>query len=133
MKTKLYFLLALAVLTAAVVGCVNTVSGRKTAAVPWMRDRIEGHYDRSVDQVYTAACAVMRDNGAINFTGEMNSATNLVKFIEGKVRQCNVWIRTEQIEPAESSVIVQVRTAKGGTDLLLAHQLEKEIALKLVR
>jgi hypothetical protein len=32
-----------------------------------------------------------------------------------------------------TAVIVQVRTKGGGRDLDLAHELEKQIALKLVR
>jgi hypothetical protein len=134
MKTKLYFLLALTVVTAVVVGCVNTVSGRRTAtAMPWARDRVEGRYERPLEQVFTAAREVMRENGAIDSDGELHNTVSPARFIEGKVKQCNVWIRVEQIAPGVTSVIVQTRTTKGGTNLELAHELEKEIALKLAR
>jgi hypothetical protein len=115
------------------VGCVNTVSGRKTAAVPWKRDHIEGRYERTLDQVFAASREVMLANGAIETDGELHNTVNPAKFIEGKVKQCNVWIRVEQIAPGVTSVIVQVRTTKGGTNLELTHELEKEIALKLSR
>ena len=133
MKTKFYFLLALAVLAAVVVGCVNTVSGRKTAAVPWMRDRVEGRYERTLDQVFAASREVMLANGTIDTDGELHNTANPAKFVEGKAKQCNVWIRVEQIAPGVTSVIVQARTTRGGTNLELAHELEKEIALKLAR
>jgi len=56
-----------------------------------------------------------------------------VKTCEGKVNQRSVWVRVEQIDPKISSVRVQTRTKGGGTDADLAHELEKQIALKLVK
>jgi hypothetical protein len=133
MKTKIYFLLALTVMTAGVVGCINTVSGRKTAAVPWKRDRVEGRYERTLEQVFAAAREVMLANGTINIDGELHNTVNPARFIEAKVKQCNVWVRVEQIAPGVTSVVVQTRTTKGGTNLELAIELEKEVALKLAR
>ena len=60
---KTIFFAALAVIGIAAVGCIGTVSGTRTAAVPFVKDRIEGRYERSVDEVFSAAKAVITDNG----------------------------------------------------------------------
>jgi len=56
-----------------------------------------------------------------------------VLALEGKVNQRNVWISVEQIDSKVSAVIVQARTKAGGKDIELCHDLEKQVALKLVR
>jgi len=50
--------------------------------------------------------------------------------LRGKVNQRNVWIRVAAETPQVTQVTVQARTGVGG-DVDLAHELEKEIALKL--
>jgi hypothetical protein len=57
--------------------------------------------------------------------------TNTVKTVQGKVNQRNVWVRIEAIDPKVTAVIVQTRTPGGASDIDLAHQIEKEIALEL--
>jgi hypothetical protein len=56
----------------------------------------------------------------------------MVKTVTGKINQRSVWIRVEQLEPKVTGVTVQARTQGGGSDLNLAHEVEKQIALKLV-
>lgn len=130
MKTKIFALLAGLALVA--VGCISTVSGNKTGAVPFVRDRIEGRYERPMPKVYQAAKEVLQFNGMV--TAESTLAnTNAVRALEGKVNNRSVWIRVEQIDPKYTEVTVQARTKWGGRDLDLVHELEKEIALKLVR
>ena len=136
MKTKIFAaLLALAVV--AVVGCVDTVAGRKTAGVPLIKDTIEARYDKPLDQVYEAAKTVIRDNGTLVSEhvvyGRTNTVDNLAKVVEGRVNQRSVLVRVEQREPSISDVAVQVRTQGGGADIDLAAQIDKQIALKLVR
>jgi len=115
-------------------GCVNTVSGRKTAAVPLVRDSVEGRYERSVAQVYEAAKEVIRFNGQL-----VNEVTRYaddgvsVMALEGMVQDRKVYMGVKQEDQQVSSITVQVRTSGGGTDLSLAHELEKQVALKLVR
>ena len=96
-----------------------------------MKDKIEGRYERPVDEVFNAAKDVIRANGTLTKESILSSETNVVKAVEGRVNQRSVWVRVEQIDPKVSSVQVQARTKAGGTDIDLAHQLEKEIALKL--
>jgi hypothetical protein len=131
MKTKFFAaLLGLAVIAA---GCVDTVSGRKTAGVPFIKDRIEARYERSVDDCFNAAKQVVTESGVLNNEGIMHDQTNLVKTVEGKVNQRTVWIRVEQVEPRISAVSVQTRTSGGGSDIDLAALIDKQIALKLAR
>lgn len=112
-------------------GCVSTVTERSTPGMPFIKDRVEGRYERSVDQVFGAAKAVVRKNGVLVNEGTLYNETNLVKTVEGKVDQRNVWVRVEAVDPKVTSVVVQTRTPAGGADLDLAHELEKEIALEL--
>ena len=133
MKNKFLSLVSCAVVAFAVVGCVNTVTGNKKAAVPFLRDRVQARYERSLDKVTAAATTVLTRNGTIGTSGSLHSQTNAVNIIEGKARQCNVWIRLEALEPRLTEVTVQTRTTRGGTDLPLAQELDKEIALELAR
>jgi len=131
MKTKIFpgLLGALVIVT----GCVNTVSGRKTAGMPFIKDSIEGRYERSVDQVFEAAKEVIKFHGTLINESILHTETNQVKTVEGKVNQRTVWVRVEAADPKITTVTVQTRTAGGGSDVDLAHEIEKQIALKLVR
>jgi len=132
MNTKvLVGVLALAALLAA--GCVKNVSGGRTAGVPWVKDRIEGRYQRPVDVVFNAAKDVVLENGILNNESVLHNETNQVKTLVGKVNQRSVFIRVSPVEPKVTSVIVQARIPGGGADVDLAHQLEKQIALKLIQ
>jgi hypothetical protein len=135
MKTKLF---AAALLTLALaVGCVSTVNGRKTAGLPFARDTIEARYERPMSQVYDAAKDVIAFNGAvINETilhGQTNALNDVAKVVEGKVHQRTVWVRVLQLDPKVTAVTVQARTSGGGGDIDLAAEIDKQIALKLVR
>lgn len=135
MKT---FLSALLLATAVVNwGCVKTVSGDTTAGVPFLHDKVEAQYDRPMEQVYAAALDVIKSNGTVSdekiLHGQTGGVTDIVKTIEGKVRERTVWIRVQQVDSKVSSLTVQARTKGGGSDLDLAAMLDKQIALKLVR
>jgi Protein of unknown function (DUF3568) len=135
MTTKLFAaFLGVAVLAA---GCVSTVSGRKTAGVPFVNDKITARYPRPTDDVYQAAKEVISSNGVlVNETilhGQTNALDNVAKVIQGKINQRTVWVRIEQTEPKITDVTVQARTQGGGADIALAAQVDKLIALKLVR
>jgi hypothetical protein len=122
-----------AILGAIVVGagCVSTVNDRSTAGWPFLKDKVEGRYERSVPQVFEAAKAIVRKNGVLVNESTLYSQTNAVKTVEGKVNQRSVYIRVEAVDPKVTGVTVQTRTSGGGSDLDLAHELEKEIALEL--
>lgn len=129
---KIIFAMSLGVVLVG-AGCVSTVDERKTAGVPFIKDRIEGRYERTVEQVADAAKEVVRSNGVLVNESTLYNQTNAVKTVEGKVNQRTVWVRIEGIDPKVTAVTVQTRTPGGGSDIDLAHDLEKQIALKLVR
>jgi hypothetical protein len=131
MKTTISTILLGVVLAGA--GCVSTVDERKTAGVPFIKDRVEGRYERTVDQVAAAARQVVSANGVLVNESTIYSQTNAVKTIEGKVSQRTVWVRVQEVDPKVTLVTVQTRTSGGGSDLDLAHEIEKQIALKLVQ
>jgi len=129
MKTKLFMGWLGAVLV--VTGCVSTVSGGKTAAVPFVKDQVSGRYERSPEEVLTAARAVITSMGVLSKEGTLLIPANQPKTLQGKVNERNVWVRVEAIDPKITEVTVQTRTSAGGTDIDLAAQIEKQIAIKL--
>ena len=135
MKAKLFA--ALCGLTILAVGCVSTVTGSKTPGVPFIKDKIQSRYERPLDEVYQAAKDVVSQQGTLvdehTIYGVTNSLNHLAKVVEGRINQRSVWVRVEQVEPSISDVTVQTRTQGGGADIDLAAQIDKEIALKLVR
>ena len=131
MKEKIFLALIGASLIGA--GCVSTVTGRTSFGVPFVKDSVEGHYERPLDQVYDAAKEVVKFNGTLVNESILHTETNMVKTVEGKVNQRSVWIRVEAMDPRVTGVAVQTRTKGGGTDVDLAHEIEKQIALKLVK
>jgi len=135
MKIKFFVgLIGVAVLAA---GCVNTVTGEKTVGVPFIKDTMESRYERPADQVFEAAKAAIRDQGVLVHEGTLyvqtNAVGNVVKTVEGKVNQRSVYVRVEQIDAKVSDVTVQTRTQAGVSDIDLAAQIDKQIALKLAR
>jgi hypothetical protein len=129
MKTKLFVgLLGLLIVAA---GCVDTVTGRKTAAVPFKKDSVAGYYQHPLDQVFAAVIKTIEFNGTLDNEGVLHNQTNLVKIAEGRVNARRVWVRVQATDPKLTYVEVQTRTKGGGTDLDLAHDLEKQIALRL--
>jgi hypothetical protein len=130
MKTKIC--VALAGVAIVAIGCVKTVSNDKAGAVPFVKDKMEGRYERPMRTVYQAAKDVLAFNGMITAESTLATTNDVAALaLEGKVNQRSVWIRVEQVDPKITAVIVQARNKWGGRDLELVHELEKEIALKL--
>ena len=128
MKTILFAAMLAAGLL--VIGCVNTVNDHSTAGMPFTKDRVEGRYPRTVDQVFQAAKDVIKKNGVL-VNESILYQTNMVKTIEAKVNQCSVYVRVEPVDPKITSIIVQARTSGGGSAIDTAHELEKQVALQL--
>jgi hypothetical protein len=131
MKISFFAILLGALLAGS--GCVSTVDEHSTAGVPFVKDKVGGQYERTVDQIAAAARQVITSNGVLVNETTLYKHTNPVKTVEGKINQRSVWVRIESIDPKVSAVTVQTRTAGGGSDLDLAHEVEKQIALKLVQ
>ena len=61
-----------------------------------------------------------------------HDTNNGVRSLLGKVNDCNVWVRVaSEDDPKVTSIIVEARTKWGNSNIDLAHEVEKEIALKL--
>src|SRR5206468_9301269 len=121
MKEKLFLALIGASLIGA--GCVPTVTGRTSMGVPFVKDSVEGHYERPLDQVYDAAKEVVKFNGTLVNESILHTETNMVKTVEGKVNQRSVWVRVEAMDTKITGVMVQTRTTGGMSDIDLAHEI----------
>ena len=129
MKTKVLAGLCGVLLVAT--GCVSTVTGDRTAAVPFIKDTFEGRYKETPENVWKAAREVVKDNGVLTKEGTNYTGTNEVRVIQGKVNERLIWVRVMPVDAEVTSVAVQARTLGGSPDPNLTHQLEKEIAIKL--
>ena len=127
MKMKLLALCLIAALAGLAAGCVETVDGRSEMGVPFIKDKVEGRYERSVPQVLEAARAV------IKFNGQLVSDNTVNNSLEGKINQVSIWVRVDEIDPVKpvSRVQVQARNRGGGSDVDLAHEIEKQIGIQL--
>jgi uncharacterized protein DUF3568 len=128
---KKIFFAAFAGLVIVTAGCVSTVSGTHTAALTWSKDNVTERYQRTVDQVYQAAVAVVQNNGVLVTEYIPHDNTNVVRSLTGKVNERNVWIRVEAVDPNVTEVTVQSRSTTGISDVALASQLVTDIALQL--
>ena len=99
--------------------------------MPVFRDRIEGRYERPIAQVFDASKRALNAFGNISAEGSLHTSSNQVRTIQGYVNQNTIYMRVEAVTPTVTSVIVQVRSKWGGTDIQAAHDLEKRVALEL--
>ncbi len=127
MKNKFFTMLAAAALAVFVSGCTTIVDGHMRAAVPFVKDKIVSRYQRPVAQIFAAAKEVLEKEGKLNSVDTLNNS------IAAKVDTRNVWIKVKEVDPTVSEVVVQVRKRNGGTDIDLASEIDKKIALQLVR
>lgn len=131
---KLVALLGGLALGLVATGCYPKVSGGVRFGVPFAKDEVYGLYEKPLDAVYSAALAVINDKGVVNTEStKREDATNIVKTIVGRYDQRNVYIRVQPQDVNLTLIRVQARTTAGGTDLPLAHTIEKEVALRLAR
>ncbi len=127
MKKQLLIVFIAGALLALAAGCVSTVDGRVKPGMPFVKDKFESRYERPLDKVMEAA------RETIKFNGTLYSEDIITKTLEGKVDTRTVWVKLDEVEPKITRVIVQVRTKGGGTDLDLAREIDKQIALHLQR
>jgi hypothetical protein len=125
MKSKIFALLGLSSALVFTAGCYTTVEGRTKPGMPFVKDSIEGRYERPQGQIFAAARKVLEYKGTLT---EENSVT---KTLAARVDTRTVRVRVEELEPNLCRVIVQARTKSGMGDVDLAAQIEKEIALQL--
>lgn len=131
MKTKIFAAVAGVAILLGLSACVSTVTDQHTAGVPLLKDSFANRYERTVDQAFEAAKVVISNSGILSTESILHNQTNMVKTLEGKINQRNVWVRVEAVDPKVTSVTVQTRTPGGGPDMDLAHQVATEIGIKL--
>jgi hypothetical protein len=124
MNTKL---LALIVggMTVAFAGCVSTVDGKKQAGVPFVSDTVEGRYERTFDQVWTATRDALKQNGVLTVENVVGHT------FEAKVDQRTVWVLVESLNKNLTRLVIQVRTKGGGADRDLGSFLREQVAVRL--
>jgi len=129
MNKKIFAIFAGAAIIAT--GCVHTVTDSTTFAVSYGRDSVAGRYQRPLKEVYDASVKVIGENGVLLTEHIPHDYTNEVRSLEGRVSDCKVYIRVQQIDPQVSQVDVEARTKMGRVNIDLVHELEKDIALEL--
>ena len=125
MKLKLISLCALALFACVLSGCVNTVDGRQSVGIPFIKDKKEALYTRSPMEIWNAAKDVLSFNGRLYGEDVMQST------LEASVNTRTVWVKVEPVDASTTRVIVQARTKGGGSDVDLASDIDKQIALRL--
>lgn len=125
MKKKLFALLASGSLVAFLTGCWTDLDGHMHGGVPLVKDRIESRYERSVDQILTAAKQVL------SYNGTLTSENTITKTLAAKIDTRTVDVKVTEVEPKVSRVVVQARRKGGTPDIDLASEIDKQIALRL--
>jgi hypothetical protein len=130
MNIKLFVLCLLTVLTGLLTGCVETLDGHTEPGVPFFKDKVEGRYERSLAQVLDASRAVIKFNGQLISDNVVNNS------LEGRIDQMWVFVKVDEIDGGAGGksltrVTVQARNKFGGTNVDLAHEIEKQIAIQL--
>jgi hypothetical protein len=125
MKLKLISLCALTAVGFLLCGCVTSLDGRQNAGIPFIKDKIEARYPRSPMEIWNAAKDVL------NFNGRLYSEDVLKSTLEASVNTRTVWVKVEPVDQSTTRVVVQARTKGGGSDIDLASEIDKQIALRL--
>ena len=122
---KCFLLVCAGAATLWISGCVTSVDGRSHMGNPLVKDKIEGRYERTPLEAWTAAKDVLAYNGQVTSADVMRST------LEAVVNNRNVWIKVEAADEKVTRVIIQTRTRGGSTDLDLAGELKSQIAVRL--
>ena len=108
-------------------GCYTSGDGDVKAGMPFKKDKITSRYERPASAVIPAA------REAVAMYGALTGDDSVKSVIEAKINQRTVWVKIIEEEPNLTTVITQVRTKMGGTDIELAAEIDKQIALRLPR
>ena len=108
------------------VGCVNTVDGHKRGGWPMSKDKIESTYERPMAQVVNAALEVLKFNGALTSHNVVNNS------MVARVNTRTVYVHIEQVDAVVTRIVTQVRTQGGGSDIVLASEIDKQVGMRLV-
>ena len=119
------YLFALVIL---ITGCYSTASGGKKFGLP-RKDSFESLYQRPVEELYDAAVRVLDHNGNIfhqdRLTNTLSARVNTTTV--------HVHVTASEDQPGVSRIKVQCRRSMNRADQDLCAELDKQIALQLVR
>ncbi|HVY70875.1 MAG TPA: DUF3568 family protein [Verrucomicrobiae bacterium] len=127
MKKHFLALAGVALAMTLSTGCYSTIDGSTHGGVAMGKDKIESRYERPTEQVWKAAREVLQRNGTLE--GE----NTISHVIWAKVDTRTVYVKVQEVEPKVTGVTVQVHRKGGGGDVDLAAEIDKQIALQLVR
>ena len=128
MRLKCFLgLMTMPLIIGSLNGCYSTADGGTKAGMPWLKDSVVGRYERPVDQIFEAAIEVIRFNGAIESENSINHS------LIGRIDTRKIWVQVQEESPTITRVEVQSRTKYGRPDVDLASEIEKQIALQLMR
>ena len=125
MTFRLILLCVASSMAAISVGCISTPQG-KQFGVPGMRDTVVSRYERPLDQVINSAREVLSRTGSITGDDVVNNA------VSAKIDNRSVWVTVSEVEPLVTEVKVRVRSSRGTADLVIAAEIDKQIALGLI-
>lgn len=126
MKLNWIFCLTIAITALGLAGCVETLDNRKRATWnPVAKDRVEGRYDRTPAEIWSAAKDVLKHQGTL--VGE----DTLKNVLQGSVDQRTVWVKVDEFDAKATRVLVQAHTKGGLPDLEMAAFIDKQIAIRL--
>lgn len=108
-------------------GCTNVPGKGSRFKVPFIKNGFVSRYERSPDQVREAALKVLATQGQLTMNDVVNSQ------IAARVDNRDVVVYIQSIESGITEVITQIHNKWGGTDLNLAREIDKQIALQLPR
>jgi hypothetical protein len=125
MNLKLVAVFVLSCAAVLVSGCVSTVDGQMRAGLPFVKDSLVSRYERPPAQIVSAARIVINRNGQL--TGDNIVNNTLV----GRIDTRTVWVQVTPLDERVTQVVTQVRTKGGRSDLDLASEIDKQIAVQL--
>lgn len=125
MRKNAFVLIGISTLLVLAAGCVRTVDNRREYGNPLVKDKVVRVYERPVMQCWAAAKDVLAANGTVINEDVMQST------VSARIDTRTVRVKTESIDPKMTRITTQVRTKTGNSDLDLAGEIDKQIALRL--
>lgn len=124
MTFRLFLLCVASSLAAVSVGCISTP--QETIRGARREDTVVSRYERPMDQVINSAREVLSRTGTITGDDVVNNA------VSAKIDNRSVWVSVSEVEPLVTEVKVRVRSSRGTADLVMAAEIDKQIAIGLV-
>ncbi len=125
MKLNWIYSVLLGVAVLGGTGCVETLDGRHRAGNPLGMDRVEGRYERTPADLWTAAKDVLKHQGTLT------TEDTLRNVLEANIDERRIWVKVEEFDSKISRVLVQARTKGGRADMEMAAFIDKQIAVRL--